>query len=62
MRVATEWITCPYCWERIEITLDLSVPAQQYVEDCFVCCRPIAIRYETDGETIEALDVHAENA
>ena len=34
-----ETITCPYCWESIEITLDLSVDAQQQVEDCSVCCR-----------------------
>lgn len=62
MLTTTQTITCPHCWEPIEIVIDLSTPEQQYVEDCFVCCRPIAIRYETDGETIEALDVHAENA
>ena len=56
-----ETITCPYCWESIEITLDLSVESQQQVEDCSVCCRPIVIRYNaTDGELTE-LDVAAEN-
>src|SRR5690606_1293801 len=40
-----ETITCPYCWESIEIGLDLSVDAQQQVEDCSVCCRPIVVRY-----------------
>lgn len=31
--------------------LDLSVAEQEYIEDCFVCCRPITIRYTAeDGE------------
>jgi hypothetical protein len=34
---------CPYCWEEISMLLDLSVNEQTYVEDCEVCCRPIAI-------------------
>lgn len=43
---------CPYCGESIEILLDCSVPRQQYIEDCQVCCRPIEIRCEVtdDGE------------
>lgn len=32
--------------------LDLSVPEQSYVEDCEVCCRPLRIRYTTDGEAV----------
>ena len=37
-------LTCPYCWETIEVLLDLSVAEQTYVEDCSVCCHPIDIR------------------
>jgi hypothetical protein len=56
-----ETITCPYCWEPIEITLDLSVETQQQVEDCSVCCRPIVVRYSAvDGE-LASLDVAAES-
>ena len=56
-----ETITCPYCWESIEIALDLSVESQQQVEDCSVCCRPIVIRYSaTDGELTD-LEIVAEN-
>ena len=41
---------CPHCWAEITMLLDLSVRGQSYIEDCEVCCRPIAIRYEvTDG-------------
>lgn len=33
---------CPYCWENISMLLDPS-GSQTYVEDCEVCCNPIAI-------------------
>jgi hypothetical protein len=36
-------ISCPYCGEVISILVDGSVEAQQYIEDCQVCCRPIVI-------------------
>jgi hypothetical protein len=58
--VQLETITCPYCWESIEITLDLSVDVQQQVEDCSVCCRPIVIRYRAENGERAALDVAAE--
>ena len=55
-----ESITCPYCWETIDIALDLSVDEQRYVEDCSVCCRPIVIGYRVElGELVE-LNVAAE--
>lgn len=34
---------CPYCGESIDILIDISVPHQNYIEDCQVCCRPIII-------------------
>ena len=37
-------VQCPYCWEPIEILVDCSVEAQDYVEDCAVCCQPILLR------------------
>ncbi|MEC9357322.1 MAG: CPXCG motif-containing cysteine-rich protein [Pseudomonadota bacterium] len=48
-------IQCPYCWETIVLELDLSAGAQTYTEDCSVCCRPMLVRLETDGE---AFSVH----
>ncbi len=56
-----ETITCPYCWESIEIALDLSVDEQRQVEDCSVCCRPIVIRYSTADGELAALEAQAEN-
>ena len=44
--------TCPYCWQTITMLVDLSVARQEYVEDCEVCCRPILISYESDGEDL----------
>ncbi len=55
-------ITCPHCWESIEIELDLSVDEQTYVEDCSVCCRPIVIAYRVEDGELAALDVAAEGA
>ena len=34
-------VHCPYCGESFEALIDGSVPHQQYIEDCEVCCRPI---------------------
>jgi hypothetical protein len=36
-------LQCPYCGETIAVLIDDSAGAQRYVEDCHVCCRPIAI-------------------
>lgn len=44
---------CPYCGESIELLLDLSVESQSYIEDCFVCCRPILVSVEVQGEVIQ---------
>lgn len=39
-------IECPYCGETITVLLDYSVPRQNYIEDCQVCCRPITFNVE----------------
>jgi len=44
-------LQCPYCGEWIGIVVDASVEHQQYIEDCQVCCRPIAITATADPET-----------
>jgi len=50
----TQKCHCPYCGERIELVLDLSMgEEQQYIEDCFVCCRPILLTIHTDSTTDE---------
>lgn len=45
-------VVCPYCGAPNEIALDPGGgTAQDYVEDCQVCCRPwrVAVRYHADG-------------
>src|SRR2546428_6377795 len=38
-------VTCPHCGETMTITLDPGGGrAQEYVEDCQVCCRPWRVR------------------
>jgi hypothetical protein len=37
-------VTCPYCGEPFDAEVDCSAGDQAYVEDCWVCCRPIEIR------------------
>ena len=36
-------VHCPYCGEPLEVTIDASAGDQRYIEDCQVCCRPIAM-------------------
>jgi hypothetical protein len=45
-------VQCPYCGESFETNVDPSGGSQEYIEDCYVCCRPIVFRLETgaDGE------------
>jgi hypothetical protein len=48
----TATVYCPYCAEMIEIALDPgSGDAQQYEEDCQVCCQPwsVSVLYHGDG-------------
>lgn len=52
-------VTCPYCGEDVEITLDPGgEEEQEYVEDCEVCCRPwsVTVHYGAGG----AADVRVE--
>ena len=52
-------VRCPYCGEEVEVTLDPgSGNHQQYVEDCYVCCRPwlVSVTYHENGSA----DVHVD--
>jgi len=47
-------LSCPFCGEPISALIDDSLPEQNYVEDCQVCCRPIVldVTVDADGEVI----------
>lgn len=47
-------IDCPYCGEAVEILVDASIPHQQYIEDCQVCCRPISLSVAIDEDDADA--------
>ncbi len=50
-------IACPFCAENVSILLDLSAGDQEYIEDCQVCCQPIQICYQTDGQSIDGIQI-----
>lgn len=55
--------SCPWCGEPVEVALDPSGgDAQEYVEDCPVCCRPWVVRvhYAADGSADVTLDPEGE--
>ena len=46
-------VICPYCGETVAVQLDQAGgAAQEYVEDCEVCCQPwrVLVRYTRAGE------------
>ena len=59
----TAVVWCPYCGEPNEVAVDPGGgSAQEYVEDCAVCCQPwrVTVAYGADGSahvTAEAADV-----
>lgn len=46
-------VTCPYCGETVELAVDASAGSADYVEDCPVCCRPMQVRVEFEGESLD---------
>ena len=54
-------ISCPYCGEIITILVDDSLPEQEYVEDCQVCCRPIVVQVFVDMDGDATVTATAEN-
>lgn len=42
-------VTCPYCGERVEISLEPDVKGS-FVQDCEVCCHPWRVRVRGRGD------------
>ncbi len=53
--------SCPYCGELISLLVDGSVAEQRYIEDCFVCCRPIEVLACFDAQGCLALELRQED-
>ena len=47
--ISEQRVSCPYCGETFETTVDASAGTQRYIEDCQVCCRPIEFILEIDA-------------
>ncbi|HTJ80933.1 MAG TPA: CPXCG motif-containing cysteine-rich protein, partial [Polyangiaceae bacterium] len=49
--VGVATVTCPWCLEAVEITIEADVEGT-YVQDCEVCCRPwtMTVGHDADGE------------
>jgi hypothetical protein len=46
-------VECPFCGETFSTVVDCSEDLQSYVEDCYVCCRPITFTVVcSDGELV----------
>ena len=58
--VTTVSVLCPYCGEPVELLIDTTLPRQQYVEDCEVCCRPMVVTVDATSE-MPIVDVTREN-
>jgi len=54
----THELDCPYCGEVIQIVVDCSIPNQDYIEDCQVCCRPINLFIRVNDGTVQIAASH----
>jgi hypothetical protein len=53
-------IECPYCGEVFTSAVDTSQGSSSTIEDCTVCCRPIALQFECEAG--EVLSVESSRA
>ena len=45
----------------VDVFVDRSVPEQVYVEDCYVCCRPILVSVRIGADDEVAIEARQEN-
>ena len=48
---------CPYCFSPVSFVVEALYSEQDYIEDCEVCCQPIELRYQSDGERVTSFTV-----
>lgn len=61
MQLVEKNVYCPYCGELISVLIDDSVPQQDYIEDCQVCCRPIFLNVTVFSDDAIEVQVLSEN-
>jgi len=55
--LAVRTITCPHCGEAVVAELELDGGAQEVIQDCSVCCRPISISWQVRAGQLAGLNV-----
>jgi hypothetical protein len=50
--IASETVSvlCPFCGQPVELLIDTTLPHQEYVEDCEVCCRPMVVSIDATAD------------
>ncbi len=47
-------LRCPFCGQYSDLEIDCTLPSQQFVTDCEVCCRPMEVSVHCDrGEVVD---------
>jgi len=52
---------CPYCGETINVEVDCSIPQQEYIEDCQVCCRPMVVTAVAEAGLLISVTARSED-
>ncbi|MBN8708477.1 MAG: hypothetical protein BGO12_18445 [Verrucomicrobia bacterium 61-8] len=50
-------IACPFCGESFAIEVDTEEGSYTTIEDCAVCCRPLALTIRCHPGEVETIDV-----
>lgn len=59
--LSSHGIRCPYCGEPVELAVDVSEGGYEAIEDCVVCCRPMAVLVDVDDAGEVTVSVRAED-
>jgi ribosomal protein S27E len=52
-------ITCPHCGEDFQTVFDPSEGDAEFVIDCEVCCRPMAVAVQVRKGAVDSVQVNA---
>ena len=55
MDLESTQVPCPYCGELTEVDLEPLEEAQNFIEDCVVCCHPIQFETVKGEDGIEVV-------
>jgi ribosomal protein S27E len=50
-------VRCPHCFERYDTDVETIYGSFERVEDCQICCRPIALRVDIENGDVKRLNI-----